>query len=85
MNKQKPRVTRIAAYGIVIDNDHILLCRLSDYLAHAGMWTLPGGGLESGEHPETGIGARVEEETGLIVRPAGVARRGLYFARRFGR
>lgn len=73
MNKPKPQVTRIAAYGIVIDSDHILLCRLSDYLAHAGMWTLPGGGLEFGEHPEAGMVREVEEETGLIVRPAGVA------------
>lgn len=33
------------------------------------MWTLPGGGLEFGEHPEEGMVREVQEETGLNVRP----------------
>lgn len=37
----KLQVTRVSAYGLVIDNDNLLLCRLSDHLPHAGMWTLP--------------------------------------------
>jgi len=73
MNDPKPRVTRIASYGLVTDSNHILLCRLSGDLPHAGMWTLPGGGLEFGEHPEAGMVREVEEETGLIVQPAGLA------------
>jgi 8-oxo-dGTP pyrophosphatase MutT (NUDIX family) len=33
-------------------------------------YCLPGGGLEFGEHPEEGMVREVEEETGLLVRPA---------------
>ena len=66
-------VTRVAAYGLVADKDHLLLCRIAGDLPHAGMWTLPGGGLEFGEHPEVGMVREVEEETGLIVSPIGLA------------
>ena len=69
----KVEVTRIAAYGLLIDGDRLLLCRLSDGLPEAGMWTLPGGGLEFGEHPEAGMIREVEEETGLRVTSAGLA------------
>ena len=66
-------VTRISAYGLLIDRGHLLLCRLSDGLPQAGMWTLPGGGLAFGEHPEAGMIREVEEETGLVVSSAGLA------------
>ena len=33
------------------------------------MWTLPGGGLEFGEHPEEGMIREVREETGFDVLP----------------
>ena len=69
----KSQVTRIAAYGLVIDIGQVLLCRISNDLPHAGMWTLPGGGLEFGEHPEVGMVREVEEETGLVVAPTGLA------------
>ncbi len=65
MTDSRSQITRIGAYGIVQDNDHILLCRLSPAaLSHQGMWTLPGGGLECGEHPEEGLVREVMEETG---------------------
>lgn len=63
-------ITRIGAYGLLEDADSILLCRLSSQVNRwQGWWTLPGGGLEFGEHPETGMIREVEEETGLIVVP----------------
>ena len=65
-------VTRIGSYGVVTDHDRLLLCRLS-VGPHAGRWTLPGGGLEFGEHPEETLAREVEEETGLIVRPGRLA------------
>jgi 8-oxo-dGTP diphosphatase len=71
MTDSRSQITRIGAYGIVRDNDHILLCRLSpEVVSHQGMWTLPGGGLDFGEHPEQGLVREVMEETGFEVRPA---------------
>jgi 8-oxo-dGTP diphosphatase len=65
-----PQTTRIASYGIVLDGDQILLCRLSaEVPSHMGRWTLPGGGLEFGEHPEVAMVREVMEETGFDVRP----------------
>ncbi len=68
----KLHVTRVSAYGLVTDDDHLLLCRLSGHLPDAGRWTLPGGGVEFGEHPAAAMVREVEEETGLIVAAAGV-------------
>ena len=52
----------------------ILLCRVSArLLEYAGSWTLPGGGLDFGEDPADAMVREVREETGLLVRPAGVA------------
>lgn len=66
--------TRIAAYGLVLKQGRILLCRVSERIAeHAGLWTLPGGGIEFGEDPEDAMVREVHEETGLIVRSMGVA------------
>ena len=56
-------VTRISAYGLLRDADRILLCRLSQGVAGAGMWTLPGGGIEFGEHPEAAMIREVEGST----------------------
>ncbi len=67
-------ITRVAAYGLVVDGDRILLCRISDQLPRlAGQWTLPGGGLEFSEDPVDAMVREVREETGLIVRAAGLA------------
>ena len=66
-------VTRISAYGLVCDDDRLLLCRLSGGMSEAGKWTLPGGGIEFGEDPEAAMIREVEEETGLRVSSAGLA------------
>ena len=68
------QITRVAAYGLLLQDDAILLCRISPQLpAYAGQWTLPGGGLEFGEHPETAMVREVQEETGLTVRKGELA------------
>ena len=66
---EKPKRTRVAAYALMTQGDEILLCRISDQLPHHhGKWTLPGGGIEFGEHPEAAVVREVAEETGLVVR-----------------
>lgn len=54
--------TRPAAYGVVIRDGAILLA----YWKQDGKegWTLPGGGLDLGEHPVDGCRREIQEETG---------------------
>jgi ADP-ribose pyrophosphatase YjhB (NUDIX family) len=63
------RVQRVAAYNVCVDaDDRLLLCRLSAITEAPGSWTLPGGGIDFGEHPEAGAIRELYEETGLIGR-----------------
>jgi 8-oxo-dGTP diphosphatase len=63
------RIQRVAAYNVCIDADRrLLLCRLSDVTEAPGAWTLPGGGVEFGEHPEVAAIRELQEETGLTGR-----------------
>lgn len=59
------RRRRIGAYGIAVEDEHVLLVRIREGYPGAGRWTLPGGGLEHGEHPHDGLVREYEEETGL--------------------
>lgn len=59
------RRQRVAAYALVRRADRVLLTRISERGAHAGEWTLPGGGLDHGESPRDAVAREVEEETGL--------------------
>ncbi len=56
----------LGAYGLCRDpSDRLLLVRVTSGLADAGLWTLPGGGIEWGEHPEVALHRELEEETGV--------------------
>lgn len=69
----KTQQTRIAAYGIIQKDHHLLLCRLSKQVPQwQGYWTLPGGGIDFGEHPEAAMIREVKEETGLTVTVNGI-------------
>jgi ADP-ribose pyrophosphatase YjhB (NUDIX family) len=70
----KPQRSRISAYALIHDSNRILLCRLSKEIPRwEGFWTLPGGGLNFGEHPEETVVREVEEETGFLVKIRSVA------------
>ena len=74
MTRTTVQTTRVAAYGIIKQDDKILLCRISDAVPHSvGKWTLPGGGIEFGESPEQAMVREVFEETGLRAVPRDVA------------
>jgi 8-oxo-dGTP pyrophosphatase MutT (NUDIX family) len=63
------RLQRIAAYNVCIDDSQrLLICRLSAITEAPGMWTLPGGGIEFGEHPAAAALRELHEETGLTGR-----------------
>ncbi len=61
--------TRLGSYAVSTDAEgRILLCRLSADEVEAGAWTLPGGGVEFGEHPDEAVLREFEEESGLAGR-----------------
>lgn len=68
----RPRRQRVAAYAVIIrpgplgqPGDEVLLSRLAPYLSAEERWTLPGGGIDFGEHPRDAVVREVYEETGL--------------------
>jgi ADP-ribose pyrophosphatase YjhB (NUDIX family) len=58
---------RLAAKALIRRGDRILLARLSGRAVETGRWTLPGGGVDHGESPETALVREVFEECGLAV------------------
>ncbi|GAA1927786.1 hypothetical protein GCM10009797_21950 [Nocardioides hwasunensis] len=68
VDHQPFRLQRVAAYALVTRPEQVLLTRLSPRAAHPGRWTLPGGGVDHGEHPSDALAREVEEECGLTCR-----------------
>ncbi len=56
---------RIGAYAVIINDGRLLLTQLRHGIPSGGLWLLPGGGLDPGESPETGLLREVYEETSL--------------------
>ncbi len=65
------RRQRISARALLLRggaDQEILLARVSTSgFSAAGTWTLPGGGVDHGEHPEQSLRREVLEETGLKI------------------
>lgn len=53
---------RLASYGLIIEDRQILLAHWNQH-GRSG-WTLPGGGVEPGEHPVEAAVREIWEETG---------------------
>jgi len=68
MGRAVQDVQRVAAYGLVQRDRHILLVRLTDVTPSPGSWSLPGGGIDHGEHPAQAVVRELHEETGLAGR-----------------
>lgn len=67
------KIRRVGAYGICRDSaGRVLLARNSEASAFPGLWSLPGGGVEQGEHPDDAVVREFAEETGLEVRIDGL-------------
>jgi 8-oxo-dGTP pyrophosphatase MutT (NUDIX family) len=69
---QRPvRRQRVSVRALVLRHepeDQVLLARIAPSgFGTAGSWTLPGGGVDHGEHPEDSLRREVFEETGLDV------------------
>ena len=66
--------TRLGSYSLCMDEaSRLLLARLSAVEVEYGAWTLPGGGVDFGEHPDAAAVRELQEETGLLGELEGVA------------
>ncbi len=58
--------SKLGAYALCTRTDGaVLLARMAPESPDAGAWTLPGGGVEFGEHPDQAVMRELREETGL--------------------
>lgn len=59
---------RVAAYAVCADAaDRVLLVRESARSGTPGVWTLPGGGVLHGEHPEGAVAREAADEAGVSM------------------
>lgn len=66
------KTKRVAAYGILTDDERILAQESAPGSILPGSWWLPGGTVEHGEHPAETVLREFAAETGLTVRVVGL-------------
>ncbi|MDV5147375.1 NUDIX domain-containing protein [Streptomyces sp. SBC-4] len=81
-----PVQKRVSAYAIVVEGDRLLLTRLSEAspVFEAGLWHLPGGGIDPGEQPVEALARELYEETGRVLAGARLVDARTYAATRNG-
>ncbi|GGE52774.1 NTP pyrophosphohydrolase [Agaricicola taiwanensis] len=62
------RMVLVVACALVDADGRVLLAQRPQGKALAGLWEFPGGKLEAGERPETGLIRELREELGIDVR-----------------
>ena len=65
---------RVAAYGTAVRDGAVLLVRSGASGRFPGRWSLPGGGVDHGEHPLEALSREFGEATGLAVTALGAPR-----------
>lgn len=76
----------LAASGIILQNQKILLLQRSNYTQHyAGYWGCPGGRAELGETAEENVIREVKEECNLDFIPTKIVKTGIWQDRKFYR
>lgn len=60
----------VVAGAIADESGRFLLTRRPEHTHQGGLWEFPGGKLEPGEDPATGLGRELDEEVGITIRGA---------------
>jgi 8-oxo-dGTP diphosphatase len=67
------RMLFVVACALVDSDNRVLISKRPEGKALAGLWEFPGGKLEPGETPEECLIRELEEELGVIAKPACLA------------
>lgn len=72
-SEPKEALRRIAAYAVITDeSQQVLLVRASPLSGTPGVWSLPGGAVAHGEHPNETVVRETAAESGLSVAVTGL-------------
>jgi 8-oxo-dGTP diphosphatase len=69
--RRYPKRPLVGVGAVLLDRDRILMAQRGKD-PQKGLWSLPGGALETGERLADAVRREVREETGLEIRPLGV-------------